>query len=94
MPQVQYVDQVGKQRITKTMPTPKKITQMPAWYKQARKAIPEIPDVYSKTSTGMWYIINESANTDYITFEVRHRDGYKRHIVIFRNLNKGLGGMS
>ncbi len=92
MPQVQYVDQVKRERITKNMPTPKKMSNILAWYKAARKVIPEIPDVYSKSASGMWYIIREEANTDYITFEVKHRDGHRRHVVIFRNLNKDLGG--
>ena len=92
MPQVQYVNPIKTERITATMPTPKKMANIMAWYKAARKAIPEIPDVYSNAASGMWYIIKEEANLDYITFEVKHRDGHRRYIVIFRNLNKDLGG--
>lgn len=45
MPQVQFSYPAKGIQITKGMPTPKKMAQLEAWYKEARKVIPDIPEI-------------------------------------------------
>lgn len=69
--------------ISKKMGAPKKMT-MEAWFKSARKIIPEIPDP-TKTD---WIITAESATNDarFITYELANTVGERCHIVIDRTI--------
>lgn len=86
MPKVQYVNIHEDTRITVSMDTPARMSQMQYWFKAARKAIPQIPD----TRDGQWHIESESANSDYIRFDLRNREGQRSYVIIMRNMAKGL----
>lgn len=69
--------------ISRKMGAPKKMT-MEAWFKSARKIIPEIPDP-TKTD---WIITTEHATTDarYITYELANTIGDRCSVIIDRSI--------
>ena len=83
MPVAQYVNHNTQERKTATMPTPKRITDMLRWYKDAKKVIPEIPALGQG-----WNIEYQDANTDWIRFDLRSREGGKANLVIMRQQGK------
>lgn len=83
MPLVQYVNQAANIRITKSMDTPKKISRIDHWFRNARKAVPEIPSI----AEGLWYIEYQEATVEWVRFDMRSREGLKCNIVIFRKVN-------
>ena len=72
-----------KQPITKKFGAPKKMT-LEAWFKAARKMIPEIPDP-SKTD---WIIFHEEASRDaiMITYELQNTVGDRCKVEINRKV--------
>lgn len=81
MPEVQYCSPREKINIVKTMPVPKKVTDLyGGWYKEARRAIPSIPDRTAVT------IVDEVASLDFVKFELVDRLGIKSYIVINRRI--------
>lgn len=84
MPMVQYVNKVEDVRITKTMGTPARIDQLKYWYRAAQKIIPELPKLGAETH----YIEHEHADTEYVKFELRSREGVKSQLIIMRNYGK------
>lgn len=80
MPTVQYANKHEDTRLTQPMKTPKRITVMEAWFKGARKVLPQIPPV----NTGEWRIEHEEATLEWVRFDLRSREGRKANVVIFR----------
>lgn len=87
MPQVQYHSPTESIRLTKRMDTPKNMSQLKYWIRAARKVIPEIPNPEKDSA---WYIETQDANTDYIRFDLRSREGIRVYVVILRQVQKGL----
>lgn len=83
MPQVQFVNPHDDIRKTAFMPTPKRMAEIMYWFKGARKVIPEIPDPKGVE----WHIERQEANTDYITFHLRSREGLRVYVVILRKVD-------
>ena len=69
--------------VSRKFGAPKKMT-MEAWFKAARKVMPEIPDP-TKTD---WIITHEEASRDakYITFELSNTVGERGHLLIDRTI--------
>jgi hypothetical protein len=69
------------------MKVPKKIEQLRAWFNEARKAIPEIPDGYLPSP---WQIRQTNATPHLVVFELdnrleQHDKNYDYcHVVIYR----------
>lgn len=83
MPVVQYIFD-GKDQ-TKNMLTPKRITSLPHWYKEARKAIPDIPlalfDVFGDNE---WMVEYSEVDVKWIKMDLLRKDGRKAFLVILR----------
>lgn len=79
MPQVQYYYPKENLRITKGMPSPKQYTRPVAWFRKARKFIPEIPDVFAATH---WRIDYEDISAEWLRFDLRNADGERAYVVI------------
>lgn len=71
--------------ISRKFGAPKKVTEMSAWFKAARKVIPEIPD--PKNSD--WIIYHEEASRDakHIHFEMQNTVGERCSIIIDRTIS-------
>jgi hypothetical protein len=83
MPTVQYIHK--GETITKQMPTPRQITKVEAWYKEARKAIPSIPEAQFMVSgpTG-WLIDYQEADPKWIKYDLMNMRQERAYIVILR----------
>lgn len=68
--------------ITKKMAAPKKVTEVRSWFKQARKAIPEIPNP-DQTD---WQITHELAEVKWIKFEMHNTVGERCYVIINRTI--------
>lgn len=70
--------------IAKKFGAPKKVERMDAWFKAARKVIPEIPNP-DQTD---WQITCEHATVDakYITFEMANSVGDRCSVIIDRTI--------
>jgi hypothetical protein len=68
--------------ITKKMSAPKKVEQIEAWFKQARKTIPEIPDPEQTD----WQITHKDATIKWIKFEMHNTVGERCYVVIDRTV--------
>lgn len=66
--------------ITKSMVPPKNITDTKFWLRQARKAIPLIPD----TEAGEWKIYDEVISDKTIMVDIRDKLGNRCAVVIER----------
>lgn len=92
MPIVQYVSEIRDIRETRNMFSPKRITSLPHWLKEAQKTIPKIPrlialDIEQAVNTeghDGWYIFEEDVSVDYIKWTIKNKFGEKAHIVIDR----------
>ncbi len=80
MPRVQFSYPPRDISITKAMPSPARISQMDAWYKAARRVIPEIPD----TEDSDWLITEQHATTQSIIWELHDSVGNKCAVTIDR----------
>lgn len=81
MPKVQYHCKVRNIRMDATMPTPKRITELKYWFKEARKALSVIPQV----DHGEYIIEHQTADKDYVRFDLIDAKGIKSNVVIQRN---------
>lgn len=83
MPTCQYIH--NGETVTKQMPTPKQITKVEKWYKEARKVIPEIPNaligLYADRS---WIISHYETDVKWVKFDLQDLEGRKAYIVILR----------
>lgn len=81
---VQYSD-AQQQVITKNYIIPKQVTKLSAWFKQARRTIPMIPnallDVFGDSD---WMISEQGASQQFVTFKLLHKSGQRAAVVIFR----------
>lgn len=66
--------------ITKPMFPPKKVSEMSAWYKAARKVIPDIPDLEQRT----WTLAHALADLQWVKFELRNAIGERAYVIIDR----------
>jgi hypothetical protein len=75
--------QPDRQTITKKFGAPKKMT-MEAWYKAARKVIPEIPNVKDTD----WQILSEEATKDarWIIYDLANSVGDRAKVLIDRTV--------
>ena len=84
MPTVQYIH--NGETVTKQMPTPKRITSLQHWYKEARKAIPQIPEaLIGVFGPHQWCIVESEADIKWVKFDLLSLDNRKAYIVILRN---------
>lgn len=67
--------------ITKRMPAPKKVERIEAWFKQARKMIPEIPSPENSD----WQITHQEASVQWIKYEMHNSIGERCYVIIDRN---------
>lgn len=89
MARVQYVWLAGKVDVTKTYIIPKQVTRLEAWWKAARRAIPEIPEIHLGAvrmlhSGSGWMYTNHDADPKWIKFEMESSSGEKAYVVIDR----------
>lgn len=77
---VQFKDEINKVEITRRMSAPKKVTRLEHWYKEARRIIPQIPDIQMP---GM-EVINTQCTFKWITWEVKDPKGHRSYVVINR----------
>lgn len=83
MPTVQYI--FDGDITTKSMATPKAITKLTHWYKEARKAIPQIPEALDKlTGPTGWFISHQEADVKWVKFDLEDKSGKRAYIVILR----------
>ena len=80
MPQVQYQNVFAKQNHLRGMPTPKKMSSLDAWWKEARRAIPEIPQI----GEGWEVQGSPDVSLQYIKWTLVNGVGERAHVVINR----------
>ena len=78
MPLIAFDIPAEKVHVTPTMPTPKKMADIGAWYKDAIKAIEDFP------KDREWVVIHSDATIDYVRFEMRDKLGIRAYITIKR----------
>lgn len=61
-----------------TMPTPKKMADIGAWYRDAQKAITDFP------KDRQWVVRHSDATIDMVHFELVDKIGIRAHITIKR----------
>lgn len=97
---IQFIQEPLNVRITKRMFAPKRHLQDPlAWYKEARKHIPEIPELQSNPiplngfpapiphSSNWWYLESEpEISVRYLKFTLVSGRGDRAHLVIDRTV--------
>lgn len=76
----QYRNQANDVNITKKIPAPRKVEKMEAWFKEARKMIPQIPNPKETD----WIISHETATIKYVRFDMVNTVGEKCQVVIDR----------
>lgn len=83
MPTVQYIHK--GETFTKQMNTPKRITSVTHWYKEAQKALPQIPNaIVSLYNDNEWCIVWHELDVKWLKFDLLNRNGEKAYIVILR----------
>lgn len=78
----------GEQSKTARMFAPKKITEISAWYKAARKVIPFMPDL-DKTD---WFMTHHEATIHLIEIRIANSVGEEAVLLIDRRI-PALGGL-
>lgn len=76
----QFRMQAKNINITKKMAAPKKVTQIEAWFKEARKMIPEIPNPKDTD----WIITHQQADVKWVRYDLVNSVGEKCQVVIDR----------
>jgi len=79
MPRVQFTFPARRIQIVKVMPTPRVMSSLDAWFKQARKVIPQIPDL-----DGQWYLGEEVVELRWIKFTLQSGIGETAYVLIDR----------
>lgn len=83
MSTVQYI--FNGNTTTKQMATPKQITRIEKWYKEARKAIPAIPEaLIGVFGPNQWCIVESETDVKWVKFDLLSLDHRKAYIVILR----------
>ena len=78
----------GNVEISRRMFAPKRVTEISAWYKAARKVIPQIP---SLEEGGLWYLRDHEVSLNEITYVVRRNDNGDLAYVKIDRRQPGLG---
>lgn len=96
MPRVQFNFQSRNINIVKDMRSPKRISQVSAWFKEARKVVPEIPAVgphvgivqhTTITDEGEkigWVLTDENVTQKFIRWDITNSLGERCYVVIAR----------
>lgn len=83
MPTVQYIHDGSVH--TKNCLTPKRITSLQHWYKEARKAIPYMPEaLIGVFGPNEWCIVNSEADVKWVKFDLISTKDEKAYVVILR----------
>lgn len=83
MPTVQYI--YKGETYTRQMPTPKQVTKVEAWYKEARKVLPNIPEAQiGVVGNNKWMIEHYETDPKWIKYDLMNGCGEKAYIVILR----------
>lgn len=91
MPTVEYHCQVDSVRLSRRCIVPRKVTDVWAWLKEARLAIPQIPvfvQVQTRRDSGPveWYTAADPhIDARWIRVDLVHKDGKKAVILIDRS---------
>lgn len=95
MPTVQYVNEYRQVRVTRDMPTPKRMTELRYWLKGAQNVLKEIPRQIAE-SEGMastsimaegWFVSQTDVDVKWVKFTIENRLGERGHIIINRQTN-------
>jgi len=81
MNRVQFSMPARNINVTKLMIAPKNRTDTNLWLKQARKAIPQIPDTLTRTD---WKVYDEIISDQTILLDIRDNMGNKCAVIIER----------
>ena len=81
MNRVQFSMPARQINVTKTMIPPKNIASVKHWLRQARKAIPQIPDVEARVG---WTIFDEVISDTAIMLDIRDKQGNRCAVVMER----------
>lgn len=87
MPQVQFSYPAKKIQATRGMPTPKRMSELRYWYKDARKAIPAIPEINGPSDRDgrMWREQSVPEVSDsFIRWTLENDKGERAYVVIAR----------
>lgn len=94
MPLAQYTNMFKKPavQVNRTIPTPKRMTELRYWLKEAQKWIPEIPRQIAESEasadrsigTDGWFVANTDVDIKWIKFNLENRIGERAHLVINR----------
>lgn len=96
MARVQYINQLRSVNITKPYPIPfsKDLSQRETWWKAARKAIPEIPEIKSELYVMQhkegWYLFVAETSETFVKFTLYDALDNKCYVVIDRSRVGGL----
>ena len=83
MPTVQYIHNGAT--TTRNMVTPKRITSVQHWYKEARKSIPNIPEaLIGVVGNNKWMIEHCETDIKWVKFDLMSGTGERAYIVILR----------
>ena len=83
MPRVVFSCPPAQIHISRSMRAPKKFQSLPHWFKEARKAIPNIPNVDDSD----WAIHKEMVTVGSIIWELRDSVGNQCAVLIERRAN-------
>lgn len=86
MPKVQFSCPPAQINITRYMNTPKGAGNIGNWLREARKVVPQIPNIAQSD----WYIHDHQASLRSIIFELRDSVGNKCAVCIERRANRML----
>lgn len=90
MPRVQFVNQAKGISVTRDMPTPKRMSEIRYWLKEAQKWLPSIPKKIAESPNMIahiddWWVSSSSVDVKWIKFELENRIGERAQIVIDRS---------
>jgi hypothetical protein len=86
MPQVLYQNDGARESLVRHMPVPKRIADVMAWFKEARKVIRQIPN----PDTTDWMITKAEATFTEVLFNLRDTNGKECFVKIDR-AKRGVG---
>lgn len=92
MPIAQYTNMHRSISVNRSMPTPKRMSELRYWLKEAQKWIKEIPRQIAESEasadrsigTDGWFVANTDVSVKWIKFNLENRIGEKAHLVINR----------
>lgn len=92
MPIVQYINMFRKERVSRSMRTPKRITELRYWLKEAQKTVCEIPQQIAESEAMVnhsyghdgWFVARTEVDIKWIRFDIENVIGEKAQIVIDR----------